>query len=95
MFGAFSRRREQKGFALIARNIYGSNTIDYPLFENRDFDSYHSVILRAGGQDSTVTKLHDIVATNLVDGTTNLEVQAYRQCVLYIDGEYFGIYNLR
>ena len=95
MFGAFSRRREQKGFALIARNIYGSNTIDYPLFENRDYDSYHSVILRAGGQDSTVTKLHDIVATNLVDGTTNLEVQAYRQCVLYIDGEYFGIYNLR
>ena len=95
IFGAFSRLREQKGFALIARNEYGSNSIDYPIFENRDAQSYKSIVLRAGAQDSTVTKIKDIVATSLVDGTTNLEVQAYRQAVLYINGEYFGVYNIR
>lgn len=95
IFGAFSRMREQKGFALIARSEYGANSIDYPIFENRDAQSYKSIILRAGAQDSTVTKIKDIVATSLVDGTTNLEVQAYRQAVLYINGEYFGVYNIR
>ncbi len=95
MFGAFSRMREQKGFALIAREEYGADAINYPIFENREADSYHSIVLRAGGQDSTVTKIKDIVATGLVDGTTTLEVQAYRQAVLYVNGEYFGVYNIR
>ncbi len=95
IFGAFSRLREQKGFALIARNENGANTIEYPLFENRDAQSYKSIVLRAGAQDSTVTKIKDIVATGLVDGTTNLQVQAYRQAVLYINGQYFGVYNIR
>lgn len=30
-----------------------------------------------------------------MDGTTTLEVQAYRQAVLYVNGEYFGVYNIR
>jgi hypothetical protein len=95
IFGAFSRLREQKGFALMCRERYGADSFDFPIFENRDIDSYSSLVLRAGGQDSTVTKIKDIVSTGLVDGTTNLEVQAYRQAVLYINGEYFGVYNIR
>ena len=95
IFGAYSRLRDQKGFALFARDRYGTESIDYPVFDNRDTDSYSSLVLRAGGQDCTVTKIKDIVATGLVDGTTNLEVQAYRQAVVYINGEYFGVYNIR
>ena len=95
IFGAFSRLREQKGFALFPRAEVGTDVIDYPICEHRDRDHYSCLVLRAGGQDSTVTKIKDIVATGLVDGTTNLEVQAYRQAVLYINGEYFGIYNIR
>lgn len=95
IFGSYSRGYDQKGLALIARSTYGPAQFDYSVFENRPFESYKSLVLRAGAQDSTVTKLHDIVATSLVDGTTNLEVQAYRQAVLYLNGEYFGIYNIR
>jgi len=95
IFGAFSRLREQKGFALMCRDRYGADSFDYPIFENRDIQSYTSLVLRAGGQDSTVTKIKDIVSTGLVDGATHLEVQAYRQAVLYVNGEYFGIYNIR
>lgn len=95
IFGAYSRGRDQKGLALVARSSYGPPTIDFPLFPNREATSYKSIVLRASGQDSTVTKMRDIIATSLVDGTTNLEVQAYRQSVVYLNGEYFGIYNIR
>lgn len=95
IFGAFSRAREQKGLALIARTTYGNSRIEYPLFENRPYEQYKSIVLRASGQDCTVTLMRDIIATSLVDGTTNLEVQAYRQAVVYLNGEYFGIYNIR
>ena len=95
IFGDYGRLRDQKGFALINRSAYGYAAFDAPLFASRPFASYQSLILRAGSQDATVTKLHDIVATSLVDGNTHLDVQAYRQAVLYVNGEYFGYYNIR
>ncbi len=95
IFGDYSRLRDQKGFSLINRSAYGQTAFAAKVFENRSYEEYQSLILRAGGQDATVTKLHDVVATGLVDGTTNLQVQAYRQAVLYVNGEYFGYYHIR
>lgn len=95
IFGAYSRLYQQKGFALIARSEYGPSSFDHAFFENRDIDSYKSIILRASGQENQLTKIRDIVATSLVDGTTNLKTQAYRQAVVYLNGKYFGIYNIR
>ncbi len=95
IFGAYSRERNQKGFALIARSEYGASSLDYPFFSDRDCDSYKSIIFRAGGQDCTVTKVRDIVCTSIAGDYTTLETQAYVQAVLYVNGEYFGVYNIR
>ncbi len=102
IFGAFSRGKEQKGFSLIARSGYGPTMFDHAFFENRDIDSYQSVILRASAQDATYSRIRDIVVTSLLeDGDLGLSplsdiyVQAYRQLVVYINGEYWGVYNLR
>ncbi len=95
IFGDYSRGKEQKAFAIVARAGYGGSAIDYPLFDDREFDSYKSVVLRASGQDSTITRMRDIVITSLVGDSTDLVVQAYRQCVVYLNGKYWGVYNLR
>jgi len=95
IFGAYSRGKEQKAFALVTRAGYGPSSIDYPVFDDRPFDSYQSLVLRASGQDSTITRMRDIVTTSLVGDSTDLTVQAYRQCVVYLNGEYWGVYNLR
>ena len=42
-----------------------------------------------------MTKFRDIMLTSLVRDTTTLEVAAYQQSVLYINGQYWGIYNIR
>ena len=96
VFGAYSRaEREQKGLAVIARGEYGDNRLRFPLFESRPYEEYKSVVLRASGMDSTVTKVRDMLATSIAGDGGILAVQAYKQCVLYINGEYFGVYNLR
>lgn len=95
IFGSYSRGMEQKGLAILARSTYGPDRLNYPIFENRPYDSYKSIVLRASSQDATITKLHDIVATSLAAETGNLQTQAYRQSVLYLNGNYFGIYNIR
>ncbi len=95
IFGAFSRFKDQKGFSIRARERYGSATIDYPFFDTRPYTSYKSITLRAGAQDCTQSKIRDIVITDLVRETTTLDVAAYKQSVVYINGQYWGIYNIR
>ncbi len=95
IFGAFSRKMDQKGLSIFARSRYGTDTIDYPFFTTRPYTQYKSIVLRPSGQDAQMTKFRDIMLTSLVRDTTTLEVSAYRQSVLYINGQYWGIYNIR
>ena len=90
-------QREQKSFAIFARSKYGQSTMAYPFFANRDYTEYKSLILRVGsreGGNSMITKLHNYVALGLVDGKMKVVTQAARPCVVYINGEYWGVYFL-
>lgn len=96
IFGAFSRKKAQKGIALVPRKGVGSGSIDYPFFENRPFESYESLVLRASGQDAALSRIRDIVVLGLMDDAdTDIATQAYVQCIVYLNGEYWGVYNLR
>ncbi len=95
LFGAYSRMKSQKGFSIWARSRYGTETIQYPFFDTRPYTEYKSIVLRAGGQDCTQSKIRDIVITDLVREYSNMEVAAYKTCVVYINGDYWGIYNIR
>ncbi len=94
--GAYGRGREQKGFNLIARSIYGNSRMDYAFFDNRDYTSYKAVVLRAGGQDQSWSKIRDELSLGLLEGTdVQILHQAYRPVVLYLNGEYWGVYFLK
>ncbi len=95
--GQYSRAEPQKSFNLFARNIYGYNEFTYPFFP--DFYpekplSNKGLTLRTSGQDWQFSKIRDIFMTSLLD-LEHYDYQAYRQTVLYINGQYWGIYNLR
>ncbi|MBQ7754447.1 MAG: lamin tail domain-containing protein [Clostridia bacterium] len=96
IFGSFSRYQKQKNFALIARKGYGGSTLDYPFFPNRPFESYESLVLRCSAKDAVASKIRDCLMTGLLeDGGVDLCVQAYVQTALYLNGQYWGVYNLR
>ena len=96
IFGSFSRYQRQRNFALIARKGYGGSTLDYPFFSNRPFESYESLVLRCSAKDAVATKIRDCLMTGLLeDGGVDLCVQAYVQTALYLNGQYWGVYNLR
>ncbi len=102
IFGAFSRNKEQKGLSLIARAGYGSTAFEHEFFSSRSIGSYQSLILRPSAQDATQSRIRDIVITSLLEDADlglspeqDIYVQAYRQVVVYINGKYWGVYNLR
>ena len=94
--GSFGRGRAQKGFNVIARKEYGKGSMEYPFFQNRPYKEYKAVVLRAGAQDQNRSKIRDELASGLLEGTDiNILYQAYRPTVLYLNGEYWGVYFLK
>lgn len=91
--GGFSRDHAQKSFSIFARSRYGKSTMEHAFFEDRPFTEYKSLILRQGGQDQKLAKIREMVLLDLVEGKgLNVITQAYKPYVVYINGEYWGVY---
>ena len=93
--GQFSRAEDQKAFRLTARDDYGDqDSFVARLFSDRPYTEYHSFLLRASGQDCNKTRIRDVLQTSLADATDVMH-QASEMCVVYLNGQYWGHYNMR
>ena len=88
-------RFAQKPLNIYARGDYGDSNIDYPIFDHLPFKSYKRLYLRNSGDDWPYTMIRDGMISSLIRDQISNAVQAYRPSVLYLNGEYWGIYNLR
>lgn len=95
LHGNDSRKMDKQNFQLRFRSEYGAGKLTYPLFDNRDFEEFDSLLLKGGSEDWYTTMLRDEFCTGLADGSTALYTQAVKPVVLYLGGEYWGIYYLR
>ncbi len=92
--GHSARINSQKSIALYARKSWGPGTFAFNPFPNRDYTEYKSLLLRSANSDFSATRLRDIVASSLAEGQGIL-YQDHRVIQVYINGEYWGHYNLR
>lgn len=92
--GGASRRYQQKGMRLYAREEYGTKKFNHQFFSTTPIDKFKrlnlhpfccSKWLQTGGQEH----LSQIAASNL-----DIDAMAVRQIVVFINGEYWGIYTL-
>ena len=92
--GHSARVNAQKSIALYARKAWGTDRFYFNPFPTRDYDSYKSLLLRAANSDTYATRLRDVVASSLAEGQDIL-YQDHVVIQVYINGEYYGHYNLR
>ncbi len=93
--GDYSRMEKQKSIAIQIRDNYGRKGVDYPFFEGNEVTHFESLLLHSGGQDWKWTKIKDAFISKMVKDDFELAVMDARPCVVYINGEYFGLYYLR
>jgi len=99
--GGANRDSEQKSFNIYTRNEYGTKVIDYDLFDGENISEaedepiakYDSFILRNGGNDSKFSRIRDPLIQGLVWGR-NFITQAMTPCLVFIDGEFWGQYEI-
>ena len=84
----------QKAFRLTARRENGDTRFRAALFGQRDYQEYKSVVIRASGQDCFQTHMRDSILSALAADTRVL-YQETEPCVVYVNGEYWGLYNMR
>jgi len=94
IFGGWSRGFPQKSLAIYSRNYYGPSEFDYNLFPGHPVQSYEAFVLRNSGNDWESTMFRDGFITSLTDGL-GFDYQKYRPSVIYLNGEYWGIHNIR
>jgi hypothetical protein len=94
IFGNYSRANDQRSMSIHARGRYGFGKLEYPIFPSLDYDKFESIVLRSSGNDWMRTNIKDVIATSLMEGS-GLEYQAHRSAVVYLNGEYWGFYNIR
>jgi methionine-rich copper-binding protein CopC len=96
MFGNFTRTYAQKSLAVYAKDKYGNKSIKYPLFDQKPhIKRVKSFGLRVSGNDWGFTMMKDGLIQTIVKDTMDIDYQAYQPSVVFINGKYWGIQNIR
>ena len=94
MHGNKSKSFPQKSLRLYFREEYGLSDIEYPVFNNTDNQTYKRLILRNGGNDFLFTHFRDAVLHDILE-PLDLETQPSKPVIVFLNGEYWGIHNVR
>lgn len=99
-FGAASRNNNVKSMAIKADGKFQYDFFNKQDHSGRRITSFESLILRDSGNDYDNTMIRDDFMTGLLDGNDvtdglDIEHQASRPVVVYLNGAYWGFYSLR
>src|SRR5699024_3473087 len=84
----------QKSLRLYARSTYGQSRFFANIFPDLNYDTFKMLILRNSGNDYHSTHIRDGLMHELVKDR-NVDGQAYQPAIILINGEYWGIQNIR
>lgn len=91
LHGNTTRTRPRKALRIYAR---GSTPFEYQIFPDKSVAKFDTFILRNGGNDWGNGVIRDLYLQSLTANTT-LDHQSGRAVLVFLDGEYWGIHNLR
>jgi len=93
--GRSTRNFAQKSLAIFAREKYGTSSITYKLFGEQSPDTMKTFLLRNGGNDWGMTMFLDGLVHTLVMAKIDIDAQLYRPAIVFLNGKYWGIHNIR
>jgi hypothetical protein len=90
-----SRIKAMKSIGLYWRSEYGNSSLEYSLFPGAKTDRFKRLTLRNSGNDFGLTQLKDAAVIQIFKDYARVDYQEYMPSILYLNGEYWGIHNIR
>ena len=96
LMGGWSRMERKKSVAIVMKEEYGGTWLKYPLFETRKGvnDKYKGFNLRNNGNRFVSDYFADALGGAILEGS-GVDYQRSRQVVVFYNGEYRGIHDMR
>ncbi len=96
ILGGWTRSNPQKSTAIGPKKKFGNNMLDYDFFAgSKPGHKYKDIQLRNSGNDFNVTQMRDGFILSLVAKRMDVDYLGYEPCVVFLNGSYHGIQNLR
>lgn len=89
--GTSARLKPQKGLKIYAGSKYGFSKFNYKIFNERETNSFNSLVLKPFSASWGFTGVEDLVSNKILTAL-NVDGVMSRPIVLYLNGEYWGIY---
>ena len=95
--GAASRGQKYKSLAIYSNKRFGEKHFKHEFFpdDRPGLDKYKSLVLRNAGNDFDYLYMRDAIAQRSVARYVDLDWQAYRPAIIYLNGTYYGMLNIR
>ena len=95
LYGHTALQLPKKNLKVNFRGKYGADVLAYPVYGEDGPEIYDSLCLRAG-QDNPQAIIREELFTSLAaDMSDHVLVQKTRYCIVYVNGEYYGIYAMK
>lgn len=95
MHGGGSRELPQKTFRLYANPDNPDALFDYPFFPDSQVSRFRTLLLRNSASDWNYAFMRDVVTQRLAAKYSQVDTQPDRPVVVYLNGQYWGIYYIR
>ena len=92
--GGWSRAEPQKSFRIDLKSKYTGRLEEIVIPSKSNIGSYNNFNLRNGGQHTWSDKIQDAIIAR-TSSETNVNYMGYEPCIIYLNGEYWGIYGIR
>ncbi len=94
--GRGARTWPQKPMRFLAERQFGVDKMEYPFFEYKNVDSFERLVIRNSSGDFNRSHFRSgfLSRKAILDGL-DIDALAYQPVVLYINGSYWGVINLR
>ncbi len=95
LMGNPAEHPDKKSFKVNFRGIYGADVLGYPIFGGEGAQVFDALCLSAGSDEGQSRMRDELFSELCQQMDSDLLCRRSRYCVLYINGEYWGIYTLK
>ena len=95
--GGATRMNERKTLTVYAHKRFGEKRLNCEFFPDQrpGVKDFKSLMLRNAGNDFSYLYLRDALMQRVMSSHVDLDWQAWRPAIVYINGEYTGLLNIR
>ena len=95
MYGHTALELPKKNLKVNFRGKYGMDVLSYPVYGEDGPEIFDSLCIRAGQDNPFAMMREELFASLCDDMSDDVLVQRSRYCIVYVNGEYYGIYSLK